>query len=225
MSRPGDTVVFHSACGVLRDVRRVYSANFIRREDVVFTEEDIASPEGFVFGCWGAILGRGRAVSRSLSLREDSELLERALLEQSVSHLSGRRRFYEAITMPLAVRSVKVGFVFGAIDPWDLRSLEEHLDIPLARAWSGLGRILAMSRPDPDLGDLVRHQHQRGRDPRSVGRLLPGIVGKVENGRLRIRVEPSEDAWVAGPRAAVIEPDGLLMLEGEGEAGLDSEGD
>jgi 1-acyl-sn-glycerol-3-phosphate acyltransferase len=215
LPRPGEKVLFLTAREVLRDVRRVYAANFVRRDDIVFSEEDHASPEGLVFGCWGAVLGRGRAVSRSLSLRDDVELLERALLEQSVTHLSGRREFYRAVTMPLAVRSVKYGFIFGPVDPWELRDLEEELDLPLVRAWSGHGRILAMSRTHPDLGDLVRHQHQRGRDPRSVGRLLPGLAGRIEGGRLRVKIEPGDDGWLPGPRGASIESDGLIVAEGD----------
>jgi 1-acyl-sn-glycerol-3-phosphate acyltransferase len=214
---PGDKVIFHTARELLRDVRRVYAGNFVRRDDVVFSEDDHASPEGLVFGCWGAVLGRGRAVSRSLSLRDDDEVLERALLDQSVSHLSGRREFYQAVAMPLAVRSVRYGFVFGPVDPWELRDLEGKLDVPLVRAWSGHGRILAMSRPHPDLGDLVRHQHQRGCDPRGVGRLLPGLAGTIEGGRLRVKVEPGDDGWLSGPRGAAIEPDGLIMAEGDWE--------
>jgi hypothetical protein len=74
-----------------------------------------------------------------------------------------------------------------------------------------------MSRPHPDLGDLVRHQHQRGCDPRGVGRLLPGLAGKIEGGRLRVKVEPGDDGWLSGPRGAAIEPDGLIMAEGDWE--------
>lgn len=219
LPRPGGKVIFHTAREILRDVRRVYAANFVRRDDIVFTEEDHASPEGFVFGCWGAVLGRGRAVSRSLSLRDDDGALERALLEQSVSHLSGRREFYQSVTMPLAVRSVRFGFVFGPVDPWELRELEERLDLPLARAWSGSGRVLAMSRPDPDLGDLVRHQHQRGRDPKAVGRLLPGLAGRIEGGGLQVKADPGEGGWISAARHASIEPDGLVVLEGGWDAG------
>ena len=218
LPRPGGQVVFHTARELLRDVRRVYAANFVRRDDVVFSEDDHASPEGLVFGCWGAVLGRGKAVARSFSLRDDDKALERALLEQSVSHLSGRPDFYRAVAMPLAVRSTKYGFLFGPIDPAELRDLEERLGIPLVRAWSGHGRILAMSRPHPDLGDLVRHQHQRGCDPGSVGRLLPGLAGKVEGGRLLVKVDPGDDRWFSGPRGAAIQPDGLIMVKGDGEA-------
>jgi 1-acyl-sn-glycerol-3-phosphate acyltransferase len=219
LPRPGDKVVFLTARELLRDVRRVYAANFVRRDDVVFSENDHASPEGLVFGCWGAVLGRGRAVSRSLSLRDDDELLGRTLLDQSVSHLAGSLDFYRAVAMTGAMRSVGYGFIFGRIDPPELRELEEQLGIPLVRAWSGHGRILAMSRPHPDLGDLVRHQYQRGFDPGAVGHLLPGLAGKIEGGWLQIKLDPGEGGWISAARHASIEPDGLVILEGEGDAG------
>ncbi|MCB1203288.1 MAG: 1-acyl-sn-glycerol-3-phosphate acyltransferase [Verrucomicrobiae bacterium] len=211
MPEPGDTPVFLTSRDLLRDTRRVYAANFVRQEDSVFTEDSPSRPEGFVFGCWGAILGRGRAVSRSLSLREDGELLERALLEQIVTLLCGSESFFERIGPPLAVRSVKYGFVFGSKSPRSLRDLEKRLDLPLARCWSFQGRIVTMSRTDPNIEDSERHQGQKGRDFESVGRLLPGYSGKIENGALKIRLSP-DGPWLNGPEQARISADGMLYL-------------
>lgn len=212
MPEPGAVPVFLTARELLRDTRRVYSANFVRREDKIFTEESLARPEGLVFGCWGATLGRGGAVSRSFSQREDGELLERALLEQGVTLISGSEPFYRQIGVPLAVRSVKYGFVFGAVSPRALRDLEDQLDLPLARCWSTGGRVVAMSRTDPTIGDDLRHQPQRGRDPRSIGRLLPGYPAKIEEGSLRIRLSPGAP-WLEHAGEAEISADGLLYLD------------
>lgn len=214
MPLPGDKPVLLSARDLFRDTRRVYAANFVRREDAVFTEEPTSRPEGLVFGCWGAVLGRGRAVSRSLSQREDAETLERALLEQVVTHVSGTEAFYKSLALPLSVRSLRYGFVFGPANPWSLRDLEDRLDLPLVRAWSFGGRVVAMSRPDPNIGDAVRHQSQKGHDPKSIGRLLPGYVGRIEEGGLKLKLAP-DGPWLNGPREAEIADDGLIYLRDE----------
>jgi len=215
--RPGDAPVFLSAADLHREALRVYSANFVRSSDVVFTEDSFARPEGLVLGCWGPLLGHGRAVSRSLSQQTEFEPLERALLEQGVTILSGDPAFYRAIDHPLGVRSLQFGFVFGTVHPVELREREDQLDLPLARAWSHAGRIVTMSRPDPLLDDSIRHQPQRGRDARSVGRLLPGIAGTVENSRLRLQFAPggSDGGWITGPRGVEIAPDGLVFFKDE----------
>ncbi len=208
--RPGQPPVLLSARELHRDVRRVYAANFLRREDVVFTEDSLARPEGLVLGCWGAVLGSGRSVSRSLSQRGSRESLDRALAEQEISHLSGDLPFYEGIGSA-APLPAKWGIVFGAAGPRRLEALEARLGIPLCRAWSCRGRVAAMSRPDPDLGAAVRHQSQKGRDPESVGRLLPGLVGKVEGRRLWLKAFP-EAPFLEEEGEARIAPDGLLYL-------------
>ena len=214
MPLPGDKPVLLTSRELFRDTRRAYAANFIRRDDHVFSEDSLSRPEGLVFGCWGAVLGRGRAVSRSLSQRDDAETLERALLEQVVTHVSGTESFYQSLALPLAVRSLRYGFVFGPANPWSLRDLEDRLDLPLVRAWSFGGRVVAMSRPDPNIGDAVRHQSQKGHDPKSIGRLLPGYVGRIEEGGLKLKLAP-DGPWLNGPREAEIADDGLVYLRDE----------
>lgn len=208
---PGESPVLLTSRELHRDTWRVYAANFLRRGDSVLTEDSLARPEGLVLGCWGAVLGRGRAVSRSLSQRNDPESLERALAEQEVSHLAGDLRFFQAIEETAAVRPAKWGIVFGPAEPSQLEELEGRLGLPLARAWSCRGRIVAMSRPDPDIGDVVRHPSQKGRDPESVGRLLPGLVGRIEGGRLLLKASPEGPVFEEGDGARLA-PDGLLYL-------------
>jgi hypothetical protein len=211
MPLPGDKPVLLTSRELFRDTRRVYAANFVRRDDAIFTEDSTSRPEGLVFGCWGAVLGRGRAVSRSLSQRDDAETLERALLEQVVTHASGTEAFYKSLTLPFAVRSLRYGFVFGPVTSWSLRDLEEQLDLPLVRAWSFGGRIATLSRPDPNIGDAVRHQSQRGQDPKSIGRLLPGYAARIEDGTLKLKLSP-DGPWLTGPSEAEIAGDGLVFL-------------
>lgn len=215
VTRPGEAADFLSATALFRNARRVISANFLQPDDVLFTEDYLSSPEGLLLGCWVPALGRGSAVSRSFSMREDFDMLEKAVLEQGVTLIAGSGKFFKAINNPIGVRSVKYGILFGPANQWDIADWEKMLDLPLARAWSHGGQIVSMSRPDPDYGDIVIHLAQRGRDPKSVGRLLPGFAAKIEDGRLRLNFFNSPDRggqWIAGPKGAEIAPDGLIYL-------------
>lgn len=215
VDRPGGEAVFFTARQLHRDVRRVYAANFARPGDRVFTEDSLATARGLVFGCWGPILERGRALSRILSRRDDGPLFESALLGEEANLVAGSFDFFSALPAPPPTPSLKWGIVFDPPGAAELCALEERLGLPLAPAWSFEGRVLAMSRTHPHIGDSVHHQGQRGRDPDSVGRLLPGLVGKVEEGRLWLRLEPDGE-WRAGPRGAEIASDGLLYLGARG---------
>jgi acyl-[acyl-carrier-protein]-phospholipid O-acyltransferase / long-chain-fatty-acid--[acyl-carrier-protein] ligase len=215
VTRPGETAVFLSATALFRNARRVISANFVQPDDVLFTEDYLSSPEGLLLGCWVPALGWGSAVCRSFSMREDFDTLEKALLEQGVTLIAGSGKFFKAINNTVGVRSVKYGILFGPANQWDIADWEKMLDIPLARAWAFGGQIVSMSRPDPDYGDVVVHLTQRGRDPKSVGRLLPGFAAKLEDERLWLNLYNIPDRsgkWIAGPKGTEIAPDGLIFL-------------
>jgi len=215
VTRPGEAADFLTAAALHRNIRRVIAANFVQPDDVLFSEDYLSSPEGLLLGCWVPAIGWGRAVSRSFSLREDSEMLEKALLEQGVTLLTGSGTFFKSIHNSIGARSVKYGILFGPANQWDIADWEKMLDLPLARAWSHGGQIVSMSRPDPDFGDVIIHLAQRGRDPKSVGRLLPGFAAKVEDGRLWLKYYNLPDRsceWIAGPKGAEIAPDGLIFL-------------
>ena len=142
-------------------------------------------------------------------------MLGKALLEQGVTLIAGSGKFFKAIHNPIGGRSVKYGLLFGQANQWDIADWERRLGLPLARAWSHGGQIVSMSRPDPDYGDVVIHLAQRGRDPKSVGRLLPGFAGKIEDGRLWLNYFNLPDhsgEWIACPKEAEIAPDGLIYL-------------
>ncbi len=211
---PGEAPIFLSGRELLRDTRRVYSANFVRGDDIVFTEDCLARPEGLVFGCWGPILGRGRAVGRSLSQRDDDGILGRLLRDHGATLMAGSAEFFRATAGPLATPSLKWGVVFGPADPGQLEEDEARLGLPLARAWSWEGRVVAMSRADPDPDLSGEAQPQPGCDAKSVGYPLPGIAAKVEGGRLWLKPAP-EDPWRPGPKGAAISPVGLLHLRDE----------
>ena len=111
----------------------------------------------------------------------------------------------------IGVRSLKYGLLFGPANQWDIEDWEATLDLPLARAWSFAGRVVTMSRPDPNVGAGARQQAQRGRDPKSVGRLLPGFAAKIEDSRLWLKFAPNGE-WIPGPTETEIADDGLISI-------------
>ncbi len=77
------------------------------------------------------------------------------------------------------------------------------------------GRIISLSRPDTEIEDLILHQVQNGRDPKAVGRFLPGIAGKIVDGRLHVKFSEAESGdgeWIPGPREAEINEDGFVVI-------------
>jgi hypothetical protein len=162
-------------------------------------------------------LASGKVVSRSLALRDSFEELENVILAEEATVVAGRGAWYQSLSEPLSIRSLRYGIVFGAINHWKVKDWEEILDLPLARAWSWHGRVVTMSRPDPHHPTRPHHAHQRGREPKSIGRLLPGIALKKEGDQAFFRFTPigeqeMDGNWVEGPFEMSQDPDGLLYL-------------
>ena len=156
-------------------------------------------------------------VGRSFSLRDDAGVLERALREQGATVVVGSNRFFASLDRSLDGGAVKYGVVFGSASPGEIEEWEKALGIPLARAWSWGGRVVTMSRTDPDDPGLAGHAIQCGRTPESVGRLLPGIAAQLEDGRLLLRFAPGDvdaeaDEWTSGPRGAEMDEAGFVYL-------------
>ena len=215
VTKPGEAPIFLSSRVLFHNAQSIISANFVQADDRLFTEDYLSSPEGLTLGCWVPVLGHGNAVCRSFSLRESFEALEQAILEQGVTLIAGSGKFFNGIAGALNVRSLKYGILFGPANQWEIEDWEKILDLPLARAWSSNARVVSMSRPDLNFGDSSIHFLQKARDPKSVGRLLPGIAAKIEESRLWLKF-PSGGAdggkWIPGPREAVIAPDGLIFI-------------
>lgn len=215
VTRPGEPPAFLSARALFHNAKSVVSGNFVQEDDILFTEDCLSSPEGLMLSCWVPLLGRGGAVCRSLSLREDFEALQQAILGQGVTLVAGTGKFFRTINKSLFARSLKYGILFGPATQSEMEKWEKILDLPLARAWSAQGRVVSMSRPDPNYGDAAIHLAQRGRDPKSVGRLLPGLAAKIEDSRLWLKFPSAGDAgvdWSPGPPDAAIAPDGLIYI-------------
>jgi hypothetical protein len=219
--RPGDDPVLLNASQLHRNALQVCSANFVQQDEVVFSEQSLSSPGGLTIGCWSPAFSKGRVVSRSFSLQEDFDTMERAILDQGATIVVGTARFFSSIDKPLSINSLRYGIIFGRANQWNLEDWEETLDIPLARAWDLDGRVVSMSRTDPNIEERPRHAVQIGRLPKSVGRLLPGIAAKLEDGQMFLRFEPvgdptrgpeSSKVWVEGPREAEIDAEGFLIL-------------
>lgn len=215
---PGNEPQFLTAREVLANALQVKAADFVTADDTIFTEESLCRPEGLTLGCWTPALGRGRVVARAFSQRDSHEILEKAILNQEVTVVAGSSAFFKGIVQPLAIRSIKYGLVFGPAMRWDIEDWESTLDIPLARGWSFHGRVVTLSRTDPNLDTAATHQDQKGRDPKSVGRPLPGISLKEDDGKLEILFSPVSIPykWIPGPGEAEIDTEGFLYLRGEG---------
>ncbi|MEM6279758.1 MAG: 1-acyl-sn-glycerol-3-phosphate acyltransferase [Verrucomicrobiota bacterium] len=216
---PGEPPVLLSASELLRNATQVTAASFLDRDESLFSEESLSTPAGMVLGCWAPALARGKVVARSFSLRDSFDELERSVLEQGVGVILGSRSFYEQVRQPLSIQSLKYGLLTGRANQWEIEDWEEVIDLPLARAWEFHGRVVTMSRTDPDEANVAHHSHQQGRHPKSVGLFLPGIAARVEDGQLWIRFEPvgeesTKDLWLEGPREAEIDENGFLFFQG-----------
>ena len=211
VTSPGDAPLFLTSRELFQNARSVVAANFVQEDDVIFNEEFLSSPEGLILGCWAPLLGKGRSVCRSFSQRTEFEPLEQSILEQGVTLVTGSAAFFRQVTHALGVRSLKYGILFGPANQWEIEDWEETMDLPLARAWSFHGRVVTMSRPDPNTGEGALHQSQKGRDPKSVGRLLPGLAAKVEASGIAVKFSP-EGGWVRGPGDAEISEEGFVYI-------------
>jgi acyl-[acyl-carrier-protein]-phospholipid O-acyltransferase / long-chain-fatty-acid--[acyl-carrier-protein] ligase len=214
VSGPGESADFLSATALFHDARRVVSANFVEPDEVIFTEDHLSSAEGLLLGCWVPALGQGTAVSRTFSMRGSFNTLKKAIVREGVTLIAGSGDFFKEISQPLGIRAVKYGVLFGPVNPQAIAESEKTLELPLARAWSHGGRVVSMSRPDPECPDAATRLAQKGRDPESVGRLLPGFAAKIEGGRIWLNylTLPGGGEWVAGPKGATIALDGLIYL-------------
>ena len=210
---PGESPTFLTSLELHKNALQVTAASFVPRQSTIFSENSMSCPSGLTLGCWSPILREGKIVSRSLSLQDDFSALERAILEQEVTIIAGQTTFFEKIDQPLSIRSLQYGIVFGPASHWEIEDWEEALDIPLGRAWASYGRVVTMSRTDPSDNKLPGHGAQSGRDPKSVGRPLPGIGAKVEDGQLFLKFDSNpRDEWLEGPREAEIDVSGFLFI-------------
>lgn len=215
LANPGEKPVFLSSRELLANAQQVTAADFVTGDDVIFSEESLCRPEGLTLGCWTPVLGKGQVVARGLSQRESHEMLEQAILGQCATILAGSNDFYRSIDQPIDIQSIKYGLVFGSASEQDLMDWEERLQIPIARGWSFHGRVVTLSRTDPNTDTAATHQEQKGRDPKSVGRPLPGLALKVENGKVGVLFSPVTIPyqWVTGPGEAEIDEEGFLYFQ------------
>lgn len=189
---PGDDAIFLSSQELHSNALQIASCNFVQQKEKILCETSMSRAAGILMGFWAPLLSGGTVVSRSLAQRENSEMLADLILHYDVSLISGTADFYKKITAPLNIDSLSHGVVFDSIHPVELEGYEETVQIQLCQAWESMGRVISMSCPDPN-DDLTEIEKlQIGRKPRSVGRFLPGIAGKVVDGTLFIRFTPQK---------------------------------
>ncbi len=215
--RAGESPVMLHADQVHRNALEATAANFLQKDEVICSEEPLSSPEGLIFGCWAPALSDAKVVSRALSFRDSFVELENVILSEEATVVLGRGSWYQSLSAPLRIGSLRYGIAFGSINHRKVKGWEEVLDLPLARAWSWNGRVVSMSRPDPNHPEKPHHAYQRGRDSKSIGRLLPGIAMKMDGDQVFFRFTPvgeqeADVNWVEGPFEMSQDPDGLLYL-------------
>ena len=152
-------------------------------------------------------------------MRDSFDYLERAVLEQGVGVILGSRKFYEQSRQPLSIRSLKYGLLVGRANLWEIEDWEEATELALARMWEAHGRVVTMSRTDPDQANVPLHAPQQGRHPKSVGLFLPGIASRIKDGQLWLRFDPIGDEmiegnWLEGPSEAEMDESGFLFFRG-----------
>lgn len=210
---PGEDPVFLSSSELHKNALQVTAASFVPRQSTIFSENSMSCPSGLTLGCWAPILREGTIVSRSLSLQDDFSALEKAILEQEVTIIAGQSAFFKKIDQPLSIRSLEYGIVFGPASHFNIADREETLEIPMARAWAKYGRVVSLSRTDPSDEKLPGHAAQKGRDPKSVGRPLPGIGVKVKDGQLFLKFDSNpRDEWLEGPQDVETDEAGFLFI-------------
>ncbi|MEM6279623.1 MAG: 1-acyl-sn-glycerol-3-phosphate acyltransferase [Verrucomicrobiota bacterium] len=217
--RPGEDPVLLSSRELMSNATQVTAASFLTLDENIFSEESLCSPVGLMMGCWAPVLAKGKVVSRSFSMRDNFDELERAVLEQGVGVTVGSRSFYEQTRQPLSIQSLQYGILLGRANQWEIEDWEEVIELPLARAWEAHGRIVTMSRTDPNQANVAHHAHQQGRNSKSVGLFLPGVAPQLRDGRFWLRFDPvgeemTEGNWLEGPSEAEIDEKGFLFFRG-----------
>lgn len=214
VARPGDEAVLLSARELHKNALQVSAAHFVEPDDVIFSEISLSRAAGLVLGFWAPMMAKGKLVCRSFSMREDSSLLAELALHEGVTIISGTARFFRQIREPLGIKALKYGVIFDEVNPFELADYEEAIDLPLARAWDYLGRVVTLSRTDPNENLASNHAPQKGRAPKSVGRFLPGIGASLQDGLLSIRFTPEQE-WKEAATGAEFDEFGLMYIRDE----------
>lgn len=210
---------FLAASELLLNETQIIAADFVRQTDVIFTEEPLSDALGLHLGGCLPLLGQVSVVCRSLSYREREDLLIEAIREEQVTLLAGTGDFYQKITKTLPQDNLRYGIIFGELTNEILSDREQTLGIPLARGGNFRARIVTLSRTDAASPADRVHQPQRGRDPESIGRPLPGIAIRLDQGMLQWGLGPNRDhtstssvRWFPTELEATLSPDGFVLL-------------
>ncbi len=219
--KPGEPAEFLTSRQLFRNALQINAGNYLKAKDVLFSEAAPSTAAGSLYSFWAPLLASGSIVSRSFSLREDSELLAKLALDFQANLLVGEPSFFKKIKLPLEINSLRSGRVFGEIHRFEIEDFEEKTGLPLCRGSEFAGRIVAISMIDPNQGFDDPKLHQQGRRPDAVGRLLPGLAARIDDDThisIRFGREPGspdeEGQWQqAGVDASIDEENFLYFTD------------
>ena len=179
----GYSLVSLSHRNVLASVYQIESTLLFQPGDEIFVESGFDEIAAAMLGLWRPLLKRGAAVYRGLSARqtpvsvtlEEEEpelvLLTSAMVEELIG--SGQAPTEE-------VRGF-LDFSTTGLSATDVDRLEEGgADYCRWAAPNELGAFITMSTTDPN-SMIPGHGPQTGKKPGSIGRLMPGVSGRIVN--------------------------------------------
>lgn len=224
IEKPEEEAIFLSSDELHRSITRVMAADYIREKDTILSEFPMNSIVGQLMQLWVPILNHGRTICRGYSVRDDNDLLRALADGQKADLMVGDFRFYRDIDRPVDLPRIRYGMVFDDhADTDSMEMVEREIKLPLARAWSYAGRILAMSLP-PEKNQPPKTIDLMSRKPGSVGRFLPGVAGRVRDGAFSVRFRSAVVSRSRASRNAPEPPPEEDWIEVKGGGRIDSEG-
>ncbi len=222
-----------SDLAVLAQAGRLTLGNWLEKGEVLFTEQNLATPGGALWSLWLPVLHGFTAAGRSWAARGDDPLVETLCREEGVRRLVLSPAAADALAAagepwhPAQRAALRSVIVPREGDPTGSSAghhpLESVVGAPVCPAWAPEALdagVLAISQPDlvPEPGKPLQLP-QVGRRPGSPGRLLPGIAVRTrpEGTGIQVRGPGLGDglAWIDLGASTTLDAEGFLHFEGK----------
>ncbi len=212
--------VFLSHHNILTNVHQLRSVNLLNPRETFFAEAPINTPAGIQFSLFLPIFAHTTAVMRSFGQQSASDNIETMIREDSIttvllSPALSRQMLDEDAWHPERREQVRQLLTFQHTEEELAGKLTNHTGSPVLRAYSldSPGVIIAVSMLDP-LRASAASLEQNGNIPNSVGRLLPGIAVKSDEG-LEIMSPSLSEKWHPLPEGARMDEEGFVFLDSQ----------